>query len=371
MMVVPVPGGIAKDLVGRLRSIGAFLSGASPSNASYFRHRMQAPAITVLITLYNKGPFVQEAVGSVLAQTFTDFELLVVDDGSTDDGPRRINALNDPRIRLLLSERNTGRPAAANRGYDAAKGKYIAVMDADDLMHPERLAKHHAFLEAHPEVGAVGSQLPAFGGDSRTYATPSDDAACRAIMLFGMPVTYGATTFRRSVIEAYHLRCDVDWRLPGMDYLFVLKVGAHAAYANLQEPLTRYRVGDQNMRHGRDPVPDALALYTEVLARHGLPHDADSVRAHLLLQGTFGLQGDPALVKRTAAWMDILRSWNLRNDHCPAPVFEAELAKRWERLYHALVDRSLAAALMHAQCTPGMRWRHTVHALRRTLQRRS
>ncbi len=332
---------------------------------------MQPPAITVLITLYNKGPYVEEAVRSVLSQTFTDFELVVVDDGSTDDGPRRVSALNDPRIRLLLSERNTGRPAAANRGYDAARGTYIAVMDADDVMHPERLAKHYAFLDAHPAVGAVGSQLPAFGGDSRTYATPSDDAACRAIMLFGMPVTYGATTFRRSVIEAHHLRCDVDWRLPGMDYLFVLKIGAHAAYANLQEPLTRYRVGDQNMRHGRDPLPDALALYAEVLKRHGLPNDTESVRAHVLLQGTFNLRGDATLVKRTAAWMNTLRAWNLDRNHCPAPVFEAELEKRWERLYHALVDRSLGAALMHAQCSPRYRWRNTVHALRRALQRHS
>src|SRR5690606_501124 len=74
--------------------------------------------VTVLITLYNKGPYLEEAVRSVLDGTYQDLEVLVVDDGSTDDGPERVRRIGDPRVRLLTSERNRGRPFAANRGYD-------------------------------------------------------------------------------------------------------------------------------------------------------------------------------------------------------------------------------------------------------------
>ena len=89
--------------------------------------------VTVLMTLYNKAPFVAEAVQSILDNTFTDLELLVVDDASTDGGLEVVRSIADPRIRLLESPVNTGRAAAANRGYDAARGEYVAVLDADDI----------------------------------------------------------------------------------------------------------------------------------------------------------------------------------------------------------------------------------------------
>ncbi len=87
--------------------------------------------VTVLMTLHNKGPFVEEAVRSVLASTLTDLELLVVDDASTDGGLDIVRGIHDPRIRILESAVNTGRAAAANRGLDAARGTFVAVLDAE------------------------------------------------------------------------------------------------------------------------------------------------------------------------------------------------------------------------------------------------
>jgi glycosyltransferase involved in cell wall biosynthesis len=311
------------------------------------------PKVSVLTTLYNKGAFVEEAVRSVLASSFTDFELIVVDDASTDGGAEAVAAIADPRIKLLRSQRNMGRPKAANRGMEAAQGEYLAVLDADDRMAPDRLAKQVAFLDAHPEVGAVGSRLPAFGGDGRTFAMPSDDAACRALSLFGAPVSYGAAMFRASVIRAHRLRCDADWLTPGMDYLFVLKVGAVSAYANIQEPLTFYRVGEQNMRYGRDPWRDGLLLAAEVLRRAGLPSDERSARAHLILSGTLPTQLSPADARAAMRWAKHLARWCGETACCPMPAFAAELEKREQWLFHnALHQRPLAAAalmLMPAQ----------------------
>jgi len=314
--------------------------------------------VSVLITLYNKGPFVEEAVHSILANSFTDFELLVVDDASTDDGPARVKAIADPRIRLLESAVNTGRAAAANRGYDAALGEYVAVLDADDIAYPERLAKQVAFLDAHPEVGACGSWVKAFGSSEVEARMPATDAEARALSLFGMPVLYPASMLRRSVIEAHHLRCDPQWLLPGMDRLFMLKVGQHSRYANLQETLNGYRVGEQNMRHGRNAVEDKHHLYRAVFDHFGIPATKEQIVLQTFLHEEVG--GPPPTagqVRRLAAWIKELEAANQRLGVFPPPEFAAQIEKRWKGLFHRIVLHDAWSALYHLWLTGELRGR--------------
>lgn len=307
--------------------------------------RPSAPTVSVLMTLYNKGPYVEEAVRSVLASTYRDFELLVVDDASTDDGAARVRAISDPRLRLLESDANAGRPSAANRGYDAARGRYVAVLDADDRMLPERLAKQVAFLDAHPEVGALGSWLLQFGAREQVHRFPEADGTARAITPFGMPVSYGTCMFRRAVLEEHGLRCPANWLTPGMDYLFMLDVGYHTQYANLQEVLTEYRIGEQNMRHGRDPHRDMPPLVAEMFRRMGLRVNAREVDLHLHLY-------DPPHPRLGVRGVLALHRWKRRliNDtrsRFPGPYLEQEVERRWDRIFHDLVRREPAAALVH------------------------
>lgn len=304
--------------------------------------------VTVLTTLYNKGPWVTEAVRSVLAQTFTNFELLIVDDASTDDGLRQVQAFTDPRIRILESPVNTGRAAAANRGFAAARGEFIAVLDADDLMHSERLSKQVAYLDAHPGVGVVGSWTQAFGESERSIHPPSDDRAARALELFGIPVLYNSCMMRRSVLAQFNIRCNPQWLLPGMDRLLILAIGRHAAYANLPEVLTSYRTGAQNMRHGRDPVKDRVLLDMEVLRSMGFPHGRRQAELHLYLHA------DNDLVPRTAwetwllhRWVKTLVQRNREHPTMDPSAFEQEIGARWHRLFHDIVEHSAAGSLIH------------------------
>ena len=135
-------------------------------------------------TLYNKGEFVVEAIDSILKGTYGDFEILIMDDASTDDGPAKVKAINDPRIRLVTAEKNGGRAAAANRGYEAARGEYIAILDADDTAHPERLAQQVAFMDAIPEIGVCGTAARYFGARVGIDRWPATDRECRAKLLF-------------------------------------------------------------------------------------------------------------------------------------------------------------------------------------------
>jgi glycosyltransferase involved in cell wall biosynthesis len=303
------------------------------------------PKVTVLMTLHNKGPYVEEAVRSVLASTLTDLELLVVDDASTDGGLDVVKRFTDPRIRILESAVNTGRPAAANRGYDAATGEYVAVLDADDRIHPERLAQQVAFLNDHPEVGACGSWLQFFGGRELVHRLPEADEEARALSLFGVPVSYGACMFRRSVLEKHGLRCPTDWLTPGMDYLFMLEVGKHTRYANLPEVLTDYRIGAQNMRHGRDARRDLFLVTAEVFRRFGIRASEEEVSSHLFLHEPPHPPMGATTVRAVHRWKKkLLRT----TTHLfPGPSFARQVDQRWDRLFHVLVKENAWAALVH------------------------
>jgi glycosyltransferase involved in cell wall biosynthesis len=311
------------------------------------------PRVTVLTTLYNKGPFVEEAVRSALASTFTDLEVLVVDDGSTDDGPGRVAAITDSRVRLLRSVANAGRPAAANRGFAEARGEFIAVLDADDLMHPQRIAKQVAFLDAHTEVGAVGTALSVFGEKSEQWSWPEHDEEARGRMLFSDPVCYGTSMIRRSLLLDNGLRCNEAWLRPGMDYLFLLSLAQHTRFANIMEPLTFYRVGAQNMRHGRDPVEDRARIYAEQFRVFGIPATEEEVRLQLMLHRLFRRPPNAADVRALRAWISRLKAMNRSSGTFPVPVFEAELDRRWQDIFHPVADSSAAAAWAHLRLSHG------------------
>lgn len=115
------------------------------------------PKITVFMPMFNAEKFIGEAVDSILNQTFKDFELLIIDDGSNDQSREIVEKYQDSRIRLYVNERNRGLPYTRNRGLELARGKYLAVMDADDISDPYRLAKQWNYMENHPETVVLAS----------------------------------------------------------------------------------------------------------------------------------------------------------------------------------------------------------------------
>jgi glycosyltransferase involved in cell wall biosynthesis len=327
------------------------------------------PRVTVLTTLYNKGAFVEDAVRSVLAQTFSDFELLVVDDVSTDDGPDRVRRFDDPRVRIIVNPVNLGRAGAANQGFAAARGEYIAVLDADDVMMPDRLAVQVAFLDAHPEVVVCGGWAGTMGGAMPAIRPPADDEHARVLGFFGMPVLYPTAMFRATAVRDGGARCPDGWRHPGMDRLFMLDLGDRGRYANLQRPLITYRVGEQNMRHGRDPVADERVLCRAVFDRYGIAASEEELSLHLMLHQLFTEPPTAARVRALHRWMRGLVAWARRTDTFAPVLFEKELWRRWDWLFFKLAEQSTRAAAAHVflgRDRRMARWRHLLSsALRR------
>jgi len=120
---------------------------------------MQTPKVTVLMPVHNGQQHLREAIESILKQSFTDFEFLIIDDGSTDGSTAIVKTYNEPRIRLIANTENQGTVHVLNQGIQEAKGEYIARMDADDISLPQRLEKQVRFMDSRPDIGISGAGM--------------------------------------------------------------------------------------------------------------------------------------------------------------------------------------------------------------------
>ena len=243
--------------------------------------------LSVVIPVFNKAPWLRECIDSVLAQSFQDFELIAVDDRSTDDSLAILRSYSDPRIRIIALDRNLGPACAAQRGHDAAVGEYIARADADDVLHPERLQQQVRFMDMNAEVGASGTWMELLHEPGVLRRSPQHDQQCRAESLFRIPIFQPTAIYRRSTLLENGIRYDDEWPRYGEDWLFQLRLLAVTHVENLTEPLVRYRLGAQNVSAARDPLPGLRRVFRAVLKYHGLPHGDEELRWHLPVAGAF------------------------------------------------------------------------------------
>lgn len=220
----------------------------SPTDAQTGKEFMEStmPAVTVLMAVYNGMPYLPESVDSILGQTLSDWEFVIVDDGSTDDTPSYLDQLNDPRIKVIRSH-NSGLGAALNLGLSECHSDFLARMDSDDLAHPRRLEQQLDFLRLRPEVGLLGTQIERLG-DRRGAGQsllPRDHAAIFDHLLNGLPAMYHPTIMCRTEILK---RIGGYWELRfGEESDMFLRMGEVSKLANLDEVLLSYRFESGSM----------------------------------------------------------------------------------------------------------------------------
>ena len=161
--------------------------------------------VSIVMPAYNAAPFLRQAVDSILSQTFTDFEFIVVDDGSTDSTLAILDGYSDPRIRVIKSEHNLGLPGALNLGLSAARGEYIARMDADDVSLPERLMKQVSWLDENPETSVLGTfsiRIDPQGRYHEFIPVPTGDKEIsRRLLSDANPIIHGSVMMRSVVVQ--------------------------------------------------------------------------------------------------------------------------------------------------------------------------
>lgn len=200
------------------------------------------PTVSVLLAVYNGAQYIQEAIDSILKQTLTQLELIIIDDGSSDDSVAIIQTFKDKRIIFLKNEVNRRKSYTLNRAISIAKGKYLSIMDQDDIAFPQKLERQVSFMEARPEIGICGTQFQTFGQyvDSEVSKYPLSHEEIQLLQLYASPFAHPSVLIRRSALEKldnfYHENIIAE------DYHLWSRLLLVTKGANLPEVLLHYRI---------------------------------------------------------------------------------------------------------------------------------
>ena len=213
------------------------------------------PKVSVVIPAYNTVHFLPQTVKSVLQQTFQDFEIIVVNDGSTDGTELWLSQLEQPQL-TYITQNNQGLPATRNTGIAAAQGAYIAFLDADDLWEPTKLEQQVACLDARPEVGLVHTAIRYIDEQNyeinRIFGVEGDGNVWQKVVVHN-PVRCGSTPMVRrdcfATVGVFDptLTFSEDWDM-------WIRIAAHYPFATINEPLVSYRQHGTNMTKGYQAI---------------------------------------------------------------------------------------------------------------------
>lgn len=278
------------------------------------------PLVSIVMPVYNDEDYVAAAIESILAQTFTDFELIIVDDGSQDRSPQiaREHMNRDGRIRLIELERNQGETVARNIGIAAATGDFVAGMDSDDISLPERLQKQVSFLHVNKHIGAVGVHAKVVDADLQLLFHKRPPQVHANLMLHqfieGYPFVSASVMFRRPLLQAVGGYDESMGNYAGADMDMMMRLMGRTRFANIAEGLYLYRMH-------RQPTATAQSerkRHAEIIRQRRLERlwgeapDASLVRFHRLYR-----RQKLSWKERRAAKRDLRR------------LIDAMLAKNW------------------------------------------
>lgn len=214
---------------------------------------MKNPLISVILPIYNSEQYLKEAMNSILNQTFTDFELLAINDASTDSSLKIIKSFanKDKRVIIINNQSNIGLVKNLNIAIGLANGKYIARMDSDDNSDITRFEKQINFMESNPEIGIVGAWISEMGSNKKWHYPLEHDEIYK-YLIYGSPFSHPVVMIRRSVFIDHHIRYSEDFKV-GQDYELWSRLLKVTKAANLPQELLKWRKHkNQNTQKYRD-----------------------------------------------------------------------------------------------------------------------
>jgi hypothetical protein len=203
-----------------------------------------APVVSVVMPTYNGERFLRPAIESILNQTFTNFELIIIDDGSTDNTTHILSEFKDTRLTVLTNQQNLGIAAATNRGLAAARGEYIALQDSDDISLAYRFQVEVEFLNTNPEIALVGSSAILIDENDEAYdnyVEVGDDLEIKWESLFRCPISHTSVMVRRQLFEAVGGYSTEPLLRVTSDYDILARIAQSHPVANIREPLVKWR----------------------------------------------------------------------------------------------------------------------------------
>lgn len=297
----------------------------------------RAPRVTILMPVFNGEKYLAVAMESILCQTFRDFVLLVIDDGSSDSSLAIAQSFDDPRIRVERNPGNMGLVKTLNRGLDLVQTEFVARMDSDDISLPQRLEKQVAFLDENPDIGMCGTAYELFHDSVRQTIRPP----CRhEEIVYGLlddnVFLHSSVIVRMEVLNRHGLRYSEGYR-HAEDYELWARLARHTHIGNLPEVLVRYRSHPENVSNTNKPEQIATRdrVRLDHLASFGLAPDPDQKALHIDLF-SLAFQGSPDQLAEARRWLETLA--RAVSGKCGIPV--GRLHRDFALLWYAACGRS-------------------------------
>lgn len=213
---------------------------------------MTSPVVSILMPVYKTSQYLREAIDSMLSQTFTDFELIILNDCSPDNAEEVLDGYKDPRIVRYLGKENVGLANVLNIGMQKAKGKYVARMDSDDLSAPDRLEIQVDYLERHPDIDLCSCGMSLFGAKDGKWVRESDPDMVRISALFFSPILHASSVWRKDSFEKREL-CFDQAMVPAEDYdLWCRALSRGLRMVNIPDCLYLYRIHSNQATENTD-----------------------------------------------------------------------------------------------------------------------
>lgn len=232
------------------------------------------PLVSVVLSVYNGGNYLRQSIESILNQSFVDFELIIIDDGSTDDSKKTIQSYKDSRI-VFISRSNKGLPASLNEGITKARGEFIARQDDDDISDKLRLEKEVQYLQENPDIALVGSFARLVNADGKSagvYTSPYFSKDLHKRLYLGNTLVHGSIMVRKNALPQPAYTSSYG---PTEDYVLWGKLVQGAAIATLPEYLYTYKVneGGISLFNSREDVSMVHAVQADLWATTVFPPD--------------------------------------------------------------------------------------------------
>lgn len=300
--------------------------------------------VSLVLPVHNGGTFVSSAIDSILHQDYPHIEIVVINDGSTDDTLSIVAGINSSRCRVVSHPERMGHAAAHNHGLKLAQGEYVAIMHADDICRPARLRRQVEYLEKHPDVGICGGWIRTLGEvPPRTLRYPCNPAAVHSELLFNCSLAHPTVMLRRSLLETRRLRYDSAYDSVE-DYDLWTRCARHTQIGNVGEVVLEYR---------------SHANQTSVTKRHQMLRLLDDIRATLLRQlgiepsveevalhsaiARWDFSTSSAFVAAAGKWLEKLQAYNSSAGQYPEPAFSKSLAAKWYGICNMAADQGTGA----------------------------
>lgn len=292
---------------------------------------MDYPAISVFMPAYNAERFLSDAVNSILKQTFKNFELVIINDGSTDKTPEILQSFKDSRIRIINNPANTGLVSVRNQGVQECKAPYIAFLDSDDIALPSRLENQKNFLDSHKEIGLVGSAVKLIGEKSAPTGVlwksnlPSEEI--RVALLFHNQFAQSSIMLRKEILPENPYR---EGFAPAEDYDLWARLSKKTLLWNMPKVLTLYRVNPNgsSSTQKEKQIQAVNEIRSSLLSELGISATPDELSFHkrrIVAKG----ESLKDFFKRKSNWLRKLVEANQKTKIYPENIFQKGIAREW------------------------------------------